>query len=164
MLVRHFFVKIYVIKSLDKFIKCHIWKLQASQKILTLFDCRQLNRRVDVNVGDRKVCIKNLVEFFLSYCNSEKIPGAIPVSVWSYHDWSHIAKLRWDNFDFDVFAFVLLLELSETFLPGRAVLLGPRLGFNQRNGINNKVEEGFNFAIKWTVELNWKNTQSLSFL
>ncbi len=164
MLVRHFFVKIYVIKSLDKFIKCHIRKLQTSQKILTLFDGRQLNRRVDVNVGDRKVCIKNLVKFFLSYCNSEKIPGTIPVSVWSYHDWSHIAKLRWDNFDFDVFAFVLLHQFSETFLPGISVLLGPRLGFDQRNGINNKVEEGFNFTIERTVELNWKNTQSLSFL
>ncbi len=164
MLVRHFFVKIYIIKSLDKFIKCHIRKLQASQKILTFFDCRQLYRRVDVNVGNWKVCIKNLVEFLLSHCNSEKIPWTIPVSVWSYHDWSHIAKLRWDNFDFDVFAFVLLHEFSETFLPGISVLLGSRLSFNQRNGINNKVKEGFNFTIERTVELNWKNTQSLSFL
>lgn len=122
-----------------------------------------MHRRVEYNFRNRKIRIKNLIEFLLPENNSSKIIGPIPVSVWIDHNRTHITVLCWHDFDFNVLRLVLCHHLVESFLYSLWTRIAHfLLGGLERNHIHNEIKKRFNFVLEGTVRFDLKNTKTLA--
>lgn len=164
-LISDFLIKESIIEPFNQLIKCCIRKLYTSNQVLSLFNTRQMHRRVEYNFRNRKVRIKNLIEFLLPENNSSKIIGPIPVSVWIYHDRTHITVLCWHDFNLNILRLALRHHLVKTFLYSLWTgIVHFLLGSEEGNHIHYEIKKRLDFVLERTVRFDLKNTQTLAAL